>query len=994
MSKATDANTKINSIKRKPVNLHGSKIANTTLNFDPDFDWLVHLDPDFEQWQPLAAQWFKGEAKSQSRQRSALCFFFVRYIHQLKLNKNPIWILQRDTVLPDVLECVDENTSENWRRTIQTVVSDFLAWALKNHFSPEDAEGHRVIPDHLHNPFPRAYRKSVGLHSDNTFSHVTEVDSKMEDWRALAAEWIANQRKNQTTKRNALNRFLYAYIIDCNLERNPIRFLNRSTPKPPFKDALAQKTPNQAMGLTREFVKYNNLTREFLTWLLEDKLSIEVDGQRIVPPQLHNPLERVSLDGVITPTETVKSPLSIRYIKELRGLLAQGPTFGDWTWAHQATGGQSGTGDWFVVDPSLIDRDDPDCVWRQRDANWADRKRGLPSVITELWSPVRAVALYVQLEVPLRNIQVRLLDSGEADTWRYIHNAQDGAFVLNDQRLATGTAARPRQRGVFHRTAGEPGAGLFINTNKTADTFKRENDKGYVIPWCHQPLLSVLEKLRNWQERYNPLPEPTPWSSLESKHFSSARPHESVLEERGTACFLFRDAGAAGDTRFKPICKGPIDLLWYKLLLALERKCEARGETLADGTPMEFVVPDSVITTRFSIHSLRVSLITYLVLDMRLPLPIVSKLIAGHARIVMTLYYTKFGKAYMSEVLQEAEKRILEADQANHARFLQSATLEQIKDCFASVSVDAVRAAIQQKSASGFVFEDKGMCPVGGSMCDVGGEATTERTESSHNRNVHGPVPGYPQERNCVRCRFFLTSPAFLPGLVAHFNALSYETHERTERHNERQFDVTELENLRAACEQDGRPFTEHRELQRLHQRFEAEAEGVGKLLNDMQATFHLIKRCEEIRAGALPDGALPLVAAGGVSDVKVAFEETSSELFQLEVLCENAVIFPEVDARKATLRRSQILDIMLELNKMPPVFFKLTPKQQLDAGNAVMRLIQARAGSMKNALPFVEGRRRLMDLGLLEEEISAQLTGTPARQMVEDARRHLPISA
>jgi hypothetical protein len=72
----------------------------------------------------------------------------------------------------------------------------------------------------------------------------------------------------------------------------------------------------------------------------------------------------------------------------------------------------------------------------------------------------------------------------------------------------------------------------------------------------------------------------------------------------------------------------------------------------------------------FPLHALRVSLISYFILDLKLPIAVVSKMIAGHATIIMTLYYTKFGKAYMREVLSEAEKNELEAEQANHRRFL------------------------------------------------------------------------------------------------------------------------------------------------------------------------------------------------------------------------------------------------------------------------------------------------------------------------------------
>ena len=79
-------------------------------------------------------------------------------------------------------------------------------------------------------------------------------------------------------------------------------------------------------------------------------------------------------------------------------MLCQGPHFGDWKWAHNAVDNRTGRSDWFTVDRSLIDEGDQDCVWRKRKAC---RGREL----LEIWSPVRAVALYVKLMLPLRTHQ-------------------------------------------------------------------------------------------------------------------------------------------------------------------------------------------------------------------------------------------------------------------------------------------------------------------------------------------------------------------------------------------------------------------------------------------------------------------------------------------------------------------------------------------------------------------------------------------------------------
>lgn len=170
----------------------------------------------------------------------------------------------------------------------------------------------------------------------------------------------------------------------------------------------------------------------------------------------------------------------------------------------------------------------------------------------------------------------------------------------------------------------------------------------------------------------------------------------------------------------------------------------------------------------------------------------------------------------------------------------------------------------------------------------------------------------------------------------------------------------------------------------------------MGKLVNDMQATYHLIARSLEILKETGADG-LQLVAVGEMQDIQVAFVETSSELQQLEVVCQNATIYPEIDARKPALRRGQLLDCMLVYNKMPPIFFRLNPKQQLAAGNAVMQLIQARTGSLKGALEYVEGHRRLCELGIVDETwdlLAEKVVGTPAREVIDVARRKHALSS
>ncbi len=108
--------------------------------------------------------------------------------------------------------------------------------------------------------------------------------------------------------------------------------------------------------------------------------------------------------------------------------------------------------------------------------------------------------------------------------------------------------------------------------------------------------------------------------------------------------------------RSKPILYTAMDTFWYQLLLTLENQLAEQGNTLDNGERLKLVVdypegtPESVkVATNFPLHSLRVSLITCYTMDTQLPLPVISKLLAGHSRILMTIYYNKITPSVMAE---------------------------------------------------------------------------------------------------------------------------------------------------------------------------------------------------------------------------------------------------------------------------------------------------------------------------------------------------------
>ena len=708
----------------------------------------------------------------------------------------------------------------------------------------------------------------------------------------------------------------------------------------------------------------------FLDWILETYFSVEDDiGNKVVPTEYHNPI-KVDIPknlGNSRLNESDKNTLPYFYINNIRKMLipAEAHYFKDLSWAIEAIKSDRNGGDWFIVDSSVIDENDLDCVWRKRKTfAYKENKKKYEKTIYEIWSPVRTVALYIKLLLPLRTYQVRMLDSGESDTYKYIQpfRHEHGSWIVNNTSIKEGTEKYPVRRGVFRKffdpVTNIEMTGFYINTNKTADIDKEEYAKGYEVPWQYEEALYWLSKLRDWQEKYNPNNSPTPWTILEKNQLGDVKDHR-ILKQMGSSTFLFRDPTyQSKEDKCKPIRDKGLNPLWHKLLSSLEKNIQASNHS-DEVVQLKFIKNEN--TTFYPLHSLRVSLITAYALEGGVPMPILSKCIAGHARLVMTLYYTKAGITYVSDKMNEAEKKLAENEQDTYARWLKDATYNQLEAYTASNDPASIQAVLSaQQSGATFIKDDKGICPKSCLGCDTGYIYTNDDTGKKHIQ----PVPGYP-EQNCVRCRWFITGPAFLPGLVHHFNVIGYNMGETAERLMRFESDIENLENMRFEAEQNDYIFQENEKLAKLEKLHQQELQKNDKLANDYNATLRLIDRCISIAKKPCEDSKIQLVAAGQIEDIKLALTNEQNKLFQLQTICNGAEIFPETDASKAVLQRSQIIDLTLAMNNKKPVFFTLSPEEQLIAGNAWMRLLINRAGSLKDAVPYLEGRKKLAEIGL-----------------------------
>ena len=821
--------------------------------------------------------------------------------------------------------------------------------------------------------------KGVKRDTDTTLGWVKREYPQLETWRTLAVEWLKGETLGVHLRLSALVVFLERYLIEKSLPLDPSVFLARSTILPDFYHTAC---PDSKSG-----IRYNNYIHTFLHFVLLREFSETADdGQPVVSPAFRNPVPRMSISGMPKRDESVHSPLPYGYNDELRQMLAAGLHFCDWQWAQSALGAKSGqrgyvAPDWFDVTEDQIDRKDPDCVWRVRKVS--PNYRG--GQVLEMWSPVRWLVLLLKLILPLRTFQIRMLDSGEADTWRY----EDGNWALNTGQLAQCSKHRPLQQGVFRRSnplsdGEEASTVLYINTNKTADIAKSGPEKGYVLPWAfggavHQNVFYWLEKLRNWQTKYNPVSRRTSWSELDGRHIAAKS--DVQLAGYPDTCFLFRLPEARDGEQNLPLSADTLDMPWFILLEALELRLADRGETHSNGAPIRFIPPpeerartksQTYRVTLFPLHSLRVSLITALGLEGQVPFPILQKLV-GHSRLLMTLYYTKPGATHIRDVLLGAAERLEVHKESSIQNFLLDTAHDELLQKAICNSVPSLVAAIPQHPAArnpaGWMSMHHGMCLVGGNTSEVEGNGSvggcynggpmTIKGSATFNPK-HGPVPG--GSRNCVRCRWFVTEPHHLPALAAHFNTLAYHFDEARNACLVREQELQGLKKQRADAEDAGHPFSGQDAYRKAERVWESAMKRFSDLAEDLVACWRLIERCRAALDSTQGDDR-QLVTVGEVADVKVAFEETESELLQLSGVCDSVEVYPDLEPGKAVFRRSQLLDGVLYRDDLPPVFMLLSEQEQLLVGNAFMRRL---AQQMNPANPALGQREviRLIDAG------------------------------
>ncbi|MGN7827767.1 VPA1269 family protein [Agrobacterium radiobacter] len=292
--------------------------------------------------------------------------------------------------------------------------------------------------------------------------------------------------------------------------------------------------------------------------------------------------------------------------------------------------------------------------------------------------------------------------------------------------------------------------GFHVNTNKTGEP--------YQIPWEHEDSHKRLWHLRQWQARYNPIKK----AISPEQYLDNPDDYPEATKKR-----LPRILPIA---RLFPTSKRPwagrlptaseIDKAWQMLMVEVERRWNLEN-------------PDNKVTivryqektgqpqgAIYNIHGMRVRGLT----DLRrggMSLDLLSKFVAGHASLMMTLYYLEFDPASINTMISKAAVEAKAKEINDFVTDFKKLSYEDARRRSVSVHPDAIAAAVESPSKIEFCNVDIGMCPFDGTRCFDGGPELRADNRSVGSFGVHGDIGS----RNCIMCRHFVSGPPWIPQL-------------------------------------------------------------------------------------------------------------------------------------------------------------------------------------------------------------------------------------
>ena len=102
-------------------------------------------------------------------------------------------------------------------------------------------------------------------------------------------------------------------------------------------------------------------------------------------------------------------------------------------------------------------------------------------------------------------------------------------------------------------------------------------------------------------------------------------------------------------------------------------------------------------------------------------------------------------------------------------------------------NLELLQALSNDVPVGNYIFRDYGICPFAASRCDDGGDLIKSSS-------FYTPTPqGYLGVQNCIRCRHFITGPAFIGGLLAITNEILLQSNDQSEICSKLQIQINQI---------------------------------------------------------------------------------------------------------------------------------------------------------------------------------------------------------
>lgn len=781
----------------------------------------------------------------------------------------------------------------------------------------------------------KAYSSKSGRarsHQQLQIEYLVTKGQYFKSWQALFEEWRNNQLLKNGKSINASMALFLKFLIDNKLDIPPSQFVMISK-KPSFWSFLK----NSSRDVKVETIRSHALRMyEFIDWIIRDKLSEHESSDLLplatplLPMDIYHYVSSFTVESFRGKAENVKAILPVKYLRLIRQILT-----------------------------------DNDHEWpRSLGWNYGVLKNQDTGDVEKVWCPHLAYLYLFMLEVPVRKMQVLCLDSGEGDDSEWV-NRKWHPNSSNHAGYWSKNYGDKLGRGVVRKAyeSGNECTAIYINTNKTQDREKGFSvTSGYTINWHNDSLLKLISCMREWQRKYNPVRGPVRYKDLPENIFSDS-PTEAVLKLIPDRFYLFRYP-LNQSTSPNYLAAPPADYLtfrfWHLLMAELERRLNEMGEDVVITTGWTANLPSKSI---FTPHSLRGSGLTALA-EAGVPIEVLSKVVAGHASVLMTLGYIKYNNAYISNVLDDARLKLEQSEQENYTDYLKNATWD-----------DAYRYAVLNESfdksewsacQATHLFENRqiGICPNSGTRCHEGGKPVKRNGKG---KSLYGPVPG--GNGNCVRCRFLMTG---LPFLVPLWLKANKDLADAQGVSVDVEASSNELELLRSKrfsiSNEQGPlhiPASLRAEIKQVEARLDAKSANLNELLLNAHATYNLVEKVKVLRNEE--NSRLPaLFDDDDHENDSSEFHEVS--LFrQRDFIVQASRLYPHIKDDKLEMERNHFIDqVMFNMDMTPITLSALTKEEKEAACDSAADFLNAKLSDCEMKM-LESGSIDIKELGIIE---------------------------